>query len=165
MSMTNKNTVSMKNKKMTAILLCVFLMLSLFVFSSCDSVDKDDATLDLNDVTFEYYEETNVTMVSCKAEIQNATIYNLDSFAVDLGVYCNGERIETEPYQYTHRIKHGETESVSISFTVEGKADYVGLVTWTPHYEPLWKTYINVIVVAAVVIIVGVAYWVKEGLF
>ena len=138
----------------------IFLFLLPLILSSCGSVDKDDALLTLEQASFEYHKETNITTVSCEVAIQNDTIYNISSFDVDMGVYCKGEHIETEPYQYKHRTKHGESEVLTISFTVTGEIDRVSLIDWTPHYETFWKTYINVIVISIVLVILGVVIWI-----
>lgn len=151
-----------KKLKLKKIFLCGLLLLTLFTLVSCESVDKDDASLTLTSVDYEYYEETNITMVSCKVDIQNDTIYNIKSFDVDLGVYCNGEPVENEPYHYNSRIKHGEKQSVSISFTAEGEVDHTGLVSWTPQFEPLWKTHLTLIVIVVILIVVGIVFWIKE---
>ena len=140
-------------------------LLLLFMLSSCESVDKDDASLSIEQVTYEYHNETDITTVYCTLAIQNNTIYNMSSFEVDLGAYCNGENVETEPYSYEYRIKHGQSESVSIMFTAKGEVDQVALTTWTPQFESIWKTYINVIVVVVAVIVLGVAFWIKEEFF
>ena len=107
----------------------------------------------------------NASEVFCEVNIQNDTIYNIKSFEVDLGVYCNGEPVENEPYHYNARIKHGETKSVSISFTAEGKVDQTGLVSWIPQFESLWKTYLTLIVIVIILLVIGVVFWIKETFF
>ena len=109
----------------------------LFMLSGCASVDTDDALLSMKKVDFEYHKETDITTVHCTLEIQNDTIYTIESFEVNFGVYSKGEKLETEPYSYDHRIKHGDTESVSILFTANGEVDEVAFSSWTPNFYPL----------------------------
>lgn len=93
----------------------------------------------LADTNFEYYEDTGMTKVSCLFVIDNDTIYNINSFDIDLGIASNGVRIETEPFHYELRVKH-ETEKTAIfQFYMEGEIDDAGLVSYTPNYEPFWK--------------------------
>ena len=154
------------DKKMSFLILILSL---LFLLSACDSIDKDDADFLLKDTQFEYHEETNITTVTCNVNIFNGTIYNISSFAVDFGVFSNGERIETEPFQYNHRVKHGSLESVGITFTVEGKIDQVIYSSWTPQFESVWKTYINVfiaVIAAIIILVIGrIAYWIYDEFF
>ncbi len=155
-------TITNKYKK--AVVFTVALLL-LFMLSGCESVDKDDATLSIEQATYEYHNETDITTVYCTLAIQNHTIYNMSSFEVDMGVYCNGENVENEPYSYEYRIKHGQSESVNVMFTVQGEVDQVALTTWTPHFESIWKTYVNVIIFVVAAIVLGVAFWIKAEFF
>lgn len=156
-----KKTVN-KKLKLKKVFLCCLLLLTLFTLVSCQSVDKDDASLVLLSTDYKYYEETNITRVSCEINIKNDTLYNIKSFDIELGIYSNGEAVENEPYHYDCRIKHGETENVTISFNEEGKIDQVGLVSWTPQFETLWKTHLTLIVIVVVLIVIGIAFWINE---
>ena len=122
---------------------CTLLLLMIVMLSSC-SFNKDDAELTLLKTEFEYYEETNITLVKCDIKIKNDTIYNINSFDLEIGVYSNGECISSESKKYDCRIKHDEEKSVSVSFTVDGEADYAALTTWAPNYEPFWKIIFNI---------------------
>lgn len=154
------NNRSIKKTILLGMVLCM-----LFMLSGCVSVDTDDALLSMKKVDFEYHKETDITTVHCTLEIQNDTIYTIESFEVNFGVYSKGEKLETEPYSYDHRIKHGETESVSILFTANGEVDEVAFSSWTPNFEPLWKAYINVIVVLGIILLAGIVLWIKEKFF
>ena len=122
---------------------CMLLLLVIVMLPSC-SFNKDDAELTLIKTEFEYYEETNKTMVKCYIQVSNDTIYDIDSFDLVIGVYSSGECISAESKHYDSRVEYNKTENKSISFTVEGKADYAALQTWTPNYEPFWKIIFNI---------------------
>lgn len=147
---------------MKAIALFTVMLSLLFTLSGCASVDKDDATLDIEQVEFNYHEETNITTVYCTVAIQNDTIYNISSFEMNVGVYFNGEKIETEPLSYKHRVKYGEEDSVTLTFTVSGEVDEVALTSWTPCFETIFKTHINVIVAVAALILLGLVSWILD---
>ena len=162
----------MKNQRFTQngrqacrLLFCVLLILFVFLLPSCASIDRDDAELEIQTVHYDYHPETDITSVTCEVVISNETIYNIRSFDVDLGVYINGERVQNEPYTYTHRIKHSQTERMSISFTAPGEVDQVGLVTWTPQFETFWKTYMNWILIAIVLAVASLAIWIWNEFF
>lgn len=129
--------------KIKSAIACILLLLVIVMLPSC-SFNKDDAELALIGTEFEYYEETNITMVNCYIRISNGTIYDINSFDLVIGVYSRGECISSESRHYDCRVEDNETEYVSISFTVEGQADYAGLQTWTPNYEPFWKIIFNI---------------------
>lgn len=135
---------SLKFKKM---FFCGIFLLSMLVLSSCDSpIGKDDTYFKLGEVSFEYHEETNITTMACYVSIENDTIYNIEKFAVELNLYCDGALVENKTYKYDYRIKRGENDVVGISFSAEGEIDQVGVVAWNPEYESVWKTYINEII-------------------
>ena len=126
-----------------SVVACVLLLLMVVMLPSC-SLNKDNAELALIKTEFEYYEETNITLVKCYVRVRNDTIYNINSFDVVINVYSNGECISSESKHYDKRIQYECTENMLISFTVEGKADYAALATWTPGYEPFWKIIFNI---------------------
>ena len=147
--------------------MAVLLVLTLLILMlpSCASVDKDDAVLSLNWVRYEYHENTNRTTVYCDITIQNDTIYTIDSFELNLATFSDGVQLANEVDQYEQRVKHGESGTITITFTAEGKVDRIDLASWTPHCEPLWKTYINAIVILSIAIVAGVFFWIKEEFF
>lgn len=133
------------NKSMfKSIIAWTLLLLMVAMLPSC-SFNKDDAEFELIRTEFEYYEETNVTLVKCDVRVTNGTAYDIDSFDVEIGVYSNGECISSESRHYDYRVQYDWVEYESISFTVEGNADYAALVTWTPNYEPFWKVIFNIL--------------------
>ena len=146
-------------------ILFLLMLCMLFTLSGCGSVDKDDAFLSIKQTDFEYHEETDITTIYCKVAVQNDTIYNISSFEVNLGVYCNGESVEMEPLSYKHRIKHGELDTLTLTFTAQGEADLVALSSWTPHFESIWKTHLNTIIILIAVAVIGVVIWIKETFF
>ena len=150
---------------MKRIILFLSTLGMILVLSSCQSVDKDDFYLTIEHVDFEYHENTNVTIVSCKVYLQNDTIYNVRSLDVEFGVYSDGVRLKDKSCHYDFEIKHGEQDQRVFEFTEEGKIDRVGLVSCTPNYESVWKTYINVIVVLGIALIAGIVYWIHEEFF
>ena len=147
------------NHAIKKVILLVLMLCFLFILSACESVDKDDASLSIQQTEFEYHEETDITTVYFTVEVQNNTIYNISSYEVDLGAYCNGESIEIEPLSYNHKIKHGSSDRVNLTFTAKGEVDRVALSTWTPHFETIWKTHINAIIALVAIIILGVVLY------
>ena len=129
--------------KIKSAIACIILLLVIVMLPSC-SFNKDDAELALIETEFEYYEETNITIVKCDIRVSNGTIYDINSFDLVIGVYSRGECISSESRHYDCRVQYDETEYESISFTVEGQADYAALQTWTPNYEPFWKIIFNI---------------------
>ena len=127
-----------KNKKTKIIFTCALLLLFSLILSSC-SLNKDDASLSLVDSELQYHEETNITTVYCKLVIENDTAYSINSFEVDFNVSYKGQAIDTDSYSFDQRIKHGEDEVITVSFNVGGEVDQVGLVKWTPNFDPFWK--------------------------
>lgn len=121
---------------------CILLLLTMLVLPSC-SFDKDKVELTLMETEFEYYEETNITLVKCNISVSNDTIYDISSFDIVVGVYSNGECISSESRHYDHKTEYDHTAYITISFTVNGHADYAALATWTPNYEPFWKSIFN----------------------
>ena len=115
----------------------------MLILPSC-SFNKDDAELTVLKTEFEYYEETNITLVKCVIEVDNDTIYNINSFDLVMNVYSNGECISSESRHYDYRTEYNNIEYGSISFTVDGHADYAALATWTPNYEPFWESVFNI---------------------
>ena len=143
-------------------LLLLLLLTSLFTLTSCGSFDKDDAEISLQPIRYEYHPETNMTTVYCFVDIQNETVYNIESYALNMKLYSNGVNVANEEYHFEERIKHGEFCNPTVTFTHEGSIDRVEFASWTPNYEPLWKTYINVLVILAALIILGIGSWVYD---
>ncbi len=147
------------------IFLFALTLLLLLTLPSCGSFDKDDVEISVNWTQYKYHPETNRTTVYCDVTITNETIYNIDSIELNLELYSNGLKMSDEVYQFQQRIKHGEFESVTITLTAEGQIDRSALVSWTPNYEPLWKTYINAIVIGGLLLLAGVFFWIWEEFF
>ena len=152
-------------KKLPKTFLLALTLLLFLTLPGCGSVDKDDAELSVNWTQYKYHPETNRTTVYCDITITNDTIYNIDSVELKLALYSNGVRVFDEATQFEQRIKHGEFETVTVTFTVEGEIDSSALVSWSPNCEPLWKTYVNVIVIAGLLLIAGVIWWIWETFF
>ena len=132
------------NKLITkSIIAITLLLLMALVLTSC-SFDKDKAEIYILETAFEYYEETNITLVKCAISVSNKTLYDINSFDLVVNVYSNGECIDSESRHYDYRVEHDYTEYGTISFTVDGHADYAALATWTPNYEPFWKSIFNI---------------------
>ena len=146
-------------------LLFTLMLLLLFALVGCESVDKDDALVSLKNIRFEYHENTNMTTIYCDVDIVNNTIYNLDSFGLNLSTYSSGIMISNKDVEYNLNVKHGESSSATATFTQEGEIDRVGLVSWNPNFEPLWKTYINTLVILGLLLLAGIAYWVYQMFF
>ena len=141
---------------------CGFLLIFMFTFWGCQSVNKEDVNFDFQVQDLVYHEETNVTVITGKVSIRNDTIYNMESFDLKLSSYYKGAHIESNDYSYEQRIKHGKSEHIGIALRVNGEVDYVGYVSATPHFEPLWKTYLNVIIVLGVLILAAICYWIYK---
>ena len=123
---------------------CMLLLLMMVMLSSC-SFNKDDAELSVSHIKFQYYEETNITLVRCDISVANHTIYDINSIDLVMGVYSNGKCISSESRHYDIQIHHRTTEYATFSFTVEGEANYAALQTWTPNYEPFWMVIFNIL--------------------
>ena len=155
----------MNCRLMKRIILFLSAFCMILILSSCQSVDKDDFYLTIEHVEFEYHENTDVTIVSCQVHLQNDTIYNVRSLDVEFGLYSDGVRLKDKSCHYNVATKHGEQDQRVVEFTEEGKIDKVGLVSCTPNYESIWKTYINVIIVLGIALIAGIVYWIYEKFF
>ena len=132
------------NKFMLKSIIAIILLLLMVLVLTCCSLDKDAAEFSILETEFEYYEETNITLVKCEISVSNETLYDINSFDLVVNVYSKGECIDSESRNYNYRVEHDDTEYGSISFAVDGHADYAALATWTPNYEPLWKSIFNV---------------------
>ena len=147
-----------------AIMLILMALMAIFALVGCTSLNKADAQIYLTETTFQYHEETNKTTVHCSATIENPTVYTIVSFDVKLGVYSDGVCMSDGDYQYVNRVKHGEIESISLSFSADGEIDHVGLISWTPQFEAIWMSYLTEIVIVGLVLLVG-AYFLIRNLF
>ena len=137
----------MKIKKALQTVLCILMVLSLTCLSGCASADKDDATISLHNIRFEYYENTNITTIFCDAQIENKTMYNIRSFDLTIAIFCDGVNTETPTKCFSHNVMHEKTEyNVSLVFTAEGHVDLIALSSWEPHYDTFWKTYFPIFV-------------------
>ena len=154
-----------KRNLIRKILLLTLTLLWILMLPSCGSVDKDDAELSVNWTQYKYHPETNRTTVYCDITITNDTIYNIDYLELNLALYSNGVKMTDEVCRYEQRIKHGNFETITVTLTAEGEIDRAELVSWTPSCEPLWKTHINAIVIAALLIVAGVFFWIRDAFF
>jgi hypothetical protein len=132
------------NKLMLKSIIAIILLLLMVLVLTCCAFDKDAAELSILETEFEYYEETNITLVKCDISVSNKTLYDINSFDLVVKVYSKGECIDSKSRHYDYRAEHDDTEYGSISFTVDGHADYAALATWTPNYEPFWKSIFNI---------------------
>ena len=141
------------------------IVLSFFMLTGCSSFDKDDSSIDIKNIDFKYYEETNITKVSCQLEIKNGTIYNISDFTIVLRTYSNGAIINEYSYEYDTRIKHGESQACTITFNQNGEIDDVGFIRWEPQFESIFKTYMTWIIIAGVVLISIPIIWIFKEIF
>lgn len=142
----------------------IFLILMTIVaLSGCkERVEKDgspNAELKIRNLTCNYYNDTNITVVTFDMKISNESIYNMYEVDLKFGLYNGEKKVSEETYGYSIHVKTKNSTDEGYRFKYRGKIDSVDSLSYTCKYASFWHTYskwlIATIVISAILIVVS----------
>ena len=163
----------MKNRlRKTAVILWLIVLVSCcaLLFTGCQSVDKKDSYLSVDDILrqFDYNQAENKTKIEWYGSLSNETIYDFNGFSVSFRLYNGSEVLEDITVSYERGVDHGDKYSGYFNFTYDGRVDGIEYISWTADCESFWETYevwlITVIVLLGVLLLAYVIVMIVQDL-
>lgn len=158
-------------KKMFQIFCLFFLAFwFIFIFTSCQSTDKTQSTMNRSDYTISctYDSETNKTKIIWGATFENNTIYKIEGFSAVFDLYNGDTFLESSTYNYDFVIANGGSIGQNFIFTYDGEVTTAEFSYWTAQYASFWDTYriwiIVTIIVAAIASIIYIIVMIVQDL-
>ena len=158
-------------KFVICVVLTLFVLSFLFVFTGCQSTDKTESYFNsagIENATIDYNSALNQTKVSFAVSFRNDTIYDIDKVSIKFSFYKGNEYVGQETYSYSKVIKHGKEYTGVFSFTVNEEIDSVRYETWNATHRSFWETYkiwfIVLICLIGVAALIYIAVMIAEDL-
>ena len=142
------------------------LVACIFCFSGCQSTDKNVALDTANNkayldygnfsqASFKYNQERDETKVIFNAMLLNDTIYNINSFSIEINLNNDSNFVDTKIISYNLSIKRGKDYTGNFNFYVKGEIDSIEFVSWTANYDSFWKTYYLWFVISIILVVIA----------